>query len=77
MAQQWANLAAVEKDYKETVNQLEQASKVQGQSLSHALAEGGSWYLEAVDFIGQISDTAFESALERIKDQLSELNDAT
>ena len=74
MAQWVAKLAAVEKDYADSARQMEEASKVEGRSDAEILAEGGSWYLEAVDLIQQAAPESGEQQFSKIREQLADLN---
>ena len=74
MAPWWAKLAAVEKDYNEAGQQVQDASLSQGTDVGHNFAEGGSWYLEAVDLIQQAGQDEGKQAFRRIQTQLTDLN---
>ena len=74
MAQWIAKLAAVEKDYKDAARQMEEASKVDGGDAWEGLAEGGSWYLEAIDLIQQAAPESGEQQFNKIREQLADLN---
>ena len=72
--QWWARLAAVEKDYNEAFKHFQDVSRSQGPELAEGFAQGGSWYLEGVDFIQHATQDSGEQALDRIKEQLADLN---
>ena len=74
MAQWVAKLAAVEKDYNDSTRQMEEASKIEGSDQADILAEGGSWYLEAIDLIQQAAPEAGEQHFNKIREQLADLN---
>jgi len=65
LAQWVAKLASAETEFHNTCAQLDKAGEMEAN-----LAQGGSWFLEAVDLLEQ-SD---EDALQRIRDQLADLN---
>lgn len=76
MAQWYARLAAAEKDQKDALDQMDQASHIDdgAESALKDLAEGGSWYLEAVDFLQEVTVDGGEHIIRRIREQLADLN---
>jgi hypothetical protein len=67
MAQWVAKLALAEKEFRDTRAQLD---KPGGEKMMANLAQGGSWFLEAVDLLEQSDEDAFQ----HIRDQLADLN---
>lgn len=74
MAQWWAKLAASEKDYREGAGQVERASRSRDGQAAASLAEGGSWYLEALALLAEETEDRGKAAIDRIRQQLAEAN---
>ena len=74
MAQWWAKLAAAEMDFKDSHAHLDKASQSGNGRVTASLAEGGSWYLEAVECLELNTEDGGAQAFARIRDQLAEMN---
>ena len=74
----WARLAAAESDQKDAHKQMERASQIEEadnpDELAGNLAEGGSWYLEGIDFLQKMTPDGGEQNIRRIREQLADLN---
>lgn len=74
MAQWWAKLAAAEKDHGASAAAVEKASRSADGKVDASLSEGGSWFLQALEVIQENAPDGAQAAVDRIKDQLVELN---
>ena len=68
MAMWIAKLAAAEKDFRDSLAQMEKAGGV------NLAAQGGQWYLEAIDRLALHSEDGGERAMRHIRDQLQEID---
>ena len=74
MAQSVATLAQADKEFQDALAHLHKPGRQGGQqdpALAANLAEGGSWFLEAVDLVGQDPDI-LQDIINQLTDQTSD-----